>query len=201
MTPPSVAVLGAGPSGSAAAKALLEYGLVPVEAGASLGGMWQGPGRGAWSDFAHTNISRYSCAFSDLAWSDDVEVFPLRRDLVHYLDLYADRYDVRRHIRFGTRVTAVRPVAGDRWCVDWRASADNGSAVFANVLVGSGFFSVPFRPLPGLTDFSGDVLHSADADPWRRCAPDALESVCSWWAHRSLEPKSPANLPLAHASL
>ena len=52
MTSPEVAVLGTGPSGLAAAKALLEHGLQPVmfEAAANIGGMWEGPGRGAWSD-------------------------------------------------------------------------------------------------------------------------------------------------------
>ena len=59
MTSPIVAVLGTGPSGLAAAKALLEHGLRPVvfEAESHSGGMWAAPGRGAWSDFARTNIS------------------------------------------------------------------------------------------------------------------------------------------------
>src|ERR1700761_55430 len=85
MTAPKVAVLGAGPSGLAAAKALLEHGICPVifEAETGSGGMWGSPGRGAWADFARTNISRYSCCFSDLAWPEGSEVFPLRRELAN----------------------------------------------------------------------------------------------------------------------
>ncbi|MEA2738056.1 MAG: hypothetical protein QOH05_1363 [Acetobacteraceae bacterium] len=163
MNPPSVAILGSGPSGLAAGKALLEQGLRPVifEAATALGGMWEGPGRGAWSDFARTNISRYSCAFSDLPWPDDVDVFPVRRDLVRYLGLYADSFDLVRHIRFGTHVDAIRPVDGRRWQLDWHSAVGAQTGIFDQVVIGSGFFSRPFQPeFPGQPNFRGDVLHS-----------------------------------------
>lgn len=164
MTSPSIAVLGSGPSGLAATKALLEHGLQPVvfEAAAQPGGMWEGPGRGAWSDFARTNISRYSCAFSDLAWPADSEVFPIRRDLVRYLSLYADRFDLLRPVRFGTRVETVRPTGDGRWQLGLRNAE---GAVFDQVVIGSGFFATPFRPaFPGLAAFGGEVVHSAACD-------------------------------------
>ena len=132
LSPPEVAVLGTGPSGLAAAKALLEHGLRPVvfEAAANAGGMWEGPGRGAWSDFARTNISRYSCVFSDLDWPADSEVFPIRRDLARYLRHYADTFDLSRHVRFGTTVNGVCPVEGERMLAACRlARRTNGQAV------------------------------------------------------------------------
>ena len=165
MTLPSVAILGAGPSGLAAAKALLEHGLRPVvfEVAAHPGGMWQAAGRGAWSDFARTNISHYSCCFSDLAWPADSEVFPLRSDLVRYLQLYADRFDLMRHVRFATNVDAVRPDGDGRWRIAWHDDDCAGAGVFDQVVIAGGFFAAPFRPeFPGLADFAGDVLHSAD---------------------------------------
>src|SRR5580704_7479439 len=137
MTPPEVAVLGTGPSGLAAAKALLEHGLRPVvfEAAANIGGMWEGPGRGAWSDFARTNISRYSCAFSDLAWPEDSEVFPIRRDLLRYLRHYADTFDLARYVRFGTHVDAVRQIGDGGWLIDWEDAAASGSSRFDHVVI------------------------------------------------------------------
>ena len=165
MTSPSVAVLGAGPSGLAAAKALLEHGLRPVvfEAAAQPGGMWQAAGRGAWSDFARTNISHYSCGFSDLAWPADTEVFPIRSDLVRYLQLYADSFDLLRHVRFATNVVAVRPDGDGRWRIGWRDGDGAGEGVFDQIVIAGGFFAAPFRPeLPGLADFGGDLLHSVD---------------------------------------
>ena len=164
MTPGGVAVLGAGPSGLAAAKALLEYGLRPIvfEAASEPGGMWGGPGRGAWSDFARTNISRYSCAFSDLAWPADSEVFPIRRDLAGYLSLYADTFDLLRHVRFGTHVDSIRATRDGGWQLGWHDPDGAGGTVFDQVVIASGFFTEPFRPaLPGLADFGGEVTHSA----------------------------------------
>lgn len=165
---PSVAVLGAGPSGLAAAKALLECGLRPVvlERATIGGGMWAAAGRGAWSDFARTNISRYSCVFSDLGWPPDSEVFPIRRDLARYLRSYADVFDLSRHVRFGTRVQSVRPVGDGAWRLHWRDSnAAEAAAVFDHVVIASGFFTTPYSPaFPGLTEFAGDVLHSAACD-------------------------------------
>lgn len=161
----SVAVIGTGPSGLAATKALLEHGLRPVvfETAAHPGGMWEAQGRGAWSDFARTNISRYSGAFSDLAWPADSEVFPIRRDLLRYLRLYADSFDLLRHVRFGTDVQSVRRAGGGRWQLGWRDANGTASAAFDHVVIASGFFAAPFRPsFPGLTDFGGMVLHSAD---------------------------------------
>ncbi len=164
MTAPIVAVLGTGPSGLAAAKALLEHGLRPVvfEAESQSGGMWAAPGRGAWSDFARTNISRYSCAFSDLDWPPDIEVFPVRSELVRYLRHYADTFDLPRHVRFSTRVDSVRPDSGGSWRLGWHDANGAGGAVFDHVVIGSGFFTAPFSPsFPGLQDFGGEVLHSA----------------------------------------
>jgi dimethylaniline monooxygenase (N-oxide forming) len=158
-------VLGAGPSGLAAAKALLEHGLQPVifEAASGTGGMWGAPGRGAWADFARTNISRYSCCFSDLAWPPDGEVFPLRRDLANYLRLYSETFDLTRHTRFATHVDRVRPTGDMLWHVEWHDDNGPGSEVFDHVLIGSGFFTTPFRPdFPGLASFEGDVLHSVE---------------------------------------
>jgi dimethylaniline monooxygenase (N-oxide forming) len=168
MTRPCVAVLGTGPSGLAAAKALLELGLSPVvfEAAANAGGMWEASGRGAWSDFARTNISRYSCVFSDLAWPADSDVFPIRRDLMRYLRHYADAFDLLRHVRFGTQVTAVCPEGDGRWRIDWQEAAGRvGAASYDHVVIASGFFTTPFIPaFPGLSDFAGKVLHSSACD-------------------------------------
>jgi dimethylaniline monooxygenase (N-oxide forming) len=165
--PPGVAVLGTGPSGLAATKALVEHGLHPVvfEAAPQPFGMWAGPGRGAWSDFARTNISRYSCAFSDLAWPADAEVFPIRREVAAYLRRYAETFGLLRFARFGTRVDTVRANPDGGWEVGWHGPDGPGSEAFDHVVIATGFLSEPFRPaFPGLADFAGEVTHSAACD-------------------------------------
>jgi dimethylaniline monooxygenase (N-oxide forming) len=167
MTLPKVAVLGAGPSGLAAAKALLEHGLQPVvfESSRRLGGMWEGPGRGAWSEFARTNISYHSCCFSDLAWPAGTDVFPLRHELLGYLQRYAKTFDLPRHIRFATCVDTVGPNGDGRWHVGWRDANGPGTDLFDHVIIGTGGSTKPFRPdFPGLSSFAGEVFHSAMID-------------------------------------
>lgn len=170
---PSVAIIGAGPSGLAAAKSALERGLQPVvfEASSQVGGMWAGPGRGAWSASARTNLSYYSCAFSDFPWPSGTDIFPLRSAVADYLAGYAAAFDLAPHIRFNTRVDAIHRdgQSGRRrtlWRVDHRdASGQPASQTFDHVIIATGFFSRPSIPsFPGLTDYRGQVHHSADCD-------------------------------------
>eukprot|EP00051_Salpingoeca_urceolata_P019195 m.277108 g.277108 ORF g.277108 m.277108 type:complete len:667 (+) comp19371_c1_seq2:158-2158(+) len=67
--PLRVAIVGAGPAGLAAAKAALEEGLLPTvfERQQGLGGIWLGNGP-VW-DSMHTNLSQFSCCFSDFPWT------------------------------------------------------------------------------------------------------------------------------------
>lgn len=164
----SVAVIGTGPSGLAAAKSLAEQGLEPdvFEARSDIGGMWGGPARGAWSSSARTNLSFHSCAFSDFPWPPGTEVFPYRSELAGYLKGYAEEFGLREFIRFDSRVESLRPEAGHRWRIAYRqgGSARN-TAVYDHVVVASGFFSKPYTPLfAGLEDFRGRIFHSADCD-------------------------------------
>ena len=79
-----VAIIGTGPSGLAAAKALAEHQIEPVvlEGALNIGGMWAGEGRGAWSSDMRTNLSHYSCAFSDFPWAPGSDVFPVRSEII-----------------------------------------------------------------------------------------------------------------------
>ena len=51
----------------------------------------------------HTNTSRILTAFSDLEHDGDL-VFPSNRDILDYLNRYADMFGLRSRIRFGARV-------------------------------------------------------------------------------------------------
>jgi dimethylaniline monooxygenase (N-oxide forming) len=151
----TVAVVGGGPSGLAAAKAAGEFGLRPTvfEAGDEIGGVW-GPGGAAWPDMA-TNLSRFTCAFSDHPWEPDTPDFPTRRLVHRYLRRYAEPFLTA--VRTGCPVERLEP-ADSGWLVRSAAGVER----FDAAIVASGVFSRPFVPaLPGAAGFRGRVLHSA----------------------------------------
>src|ERR1700722_4797196 len=106
----SVAVIGAGPGGLAAARWLLSQGFQPTifEKALMLGGQWTGrPGlSGVWPTM-HTNTSRVMTAFSDLEHGGDL-VCPSNPDILDYLHRYAEMFGLPSHIRFGSRVELLR---------------------------------------------------------------------------------------------
>jgi dimethylaniline monooxygenase (N-oxide forming) len=164
----TVAVIGTGPSGLVATKSLVEHGLDPVvfEAATSIGGMWGGPGRGAWSSSARTNLSFFSCGFSDSFWPAQTEIFPYRKEIINYLERFAAEFDLFDHIKFKRRIYSVKSDVDGQWRVDYfDERSEKKSAVFDNVVVATGFFTKPFVPhFAGLSDFQGELFHSADCD-------------------------------------
>lgn len=75
-----------------------------------------------------TNLSRFTVAFSDLAWEsvfEDTEVpmFPQAWQVGRYLEKYAERFLPDGVLRLGRRVVRTNRKVGDgegrRWTVQW----------------------------------------------------------------------------------
>src|SRR5919202_6128670 len=125
-----VAVIGAGVSGIAAAKCLMEESLDPVvfEQSAAIGGIWRydeslPDGGGPAYRGLRTNTSKQTTAFSDFPFPKHLPDFPPRAEMLRYLNDYADHFHVRERIRFRTEVVCVKPPGNDRWTVESRAEA------------------------------------------------------------------------------
>ncbi|PVF95110.1 FAD/NAD(P)-binding domain-containing protein [Serendipita vermifera] len=189
--PKTVAIIGAGPSGLAAAKILLHnhpHGtFLPTvfEKLSHVGGLW--PVReDDYANIVHpdmpTNLSKHTISFSGLSWDSlssdhdmEIPMFPKAHQVGKYLQQYANKYIPTNHLNLNCEVLHAFRDRSDnigKWRVEWRgANPDHAEtnpagdlqvSHFDYLLVASGFFSKPSVPdLPGLAKFTGKVIHSS----------------------------------------
>ncbi|MBW9216287.1 NAD(P)-binding domain-containing protein [Mumia sp. zg.B53] len=165
--PPALpyAVIGAGPSGLAATRALTKRGLdvVGYELHDDVGGLWDidGP-RSTMYESAHLISSKTTTQFAEMPMGDEAADYPSHRELKRYFRAYADRFGLRDHYRFGTEVTRVEPHADGGWVVTTRevSSGSTSTDRVSGVVIANGTLSEPNLPqLKG--QFDGEVFHTS----------------------------------------
>jgi cation diffusion facilitator CzcD-associated flavoprotein CzcO len=156
-----VLVVGAGVTGIYQLHRALEAGFDAqlVEAGSGVGGTW------FWNRYPGARFDSESYTygylfsrdlFDDWEWQ---EHFAAQPETERYLNHVVDRFDLRRHMRFGTRVTAA---TFDEAAGTWSVSTDDGTTTEARFLVAAtGVLSVPYTPdIPGRDRFRGVQHHT-----------------------------------------
>ncbi|GAA1522279.1 flavin-containing monooxygenase [Nocardioides humi] len=155
-------IVGAGFGGMGAAIELHRQGyddLVILEREDDLGGTWhvnRYPGLAV-----DIPSSTYSYSFEpNPHWS---RLFAPGPELKRYAEHVADKYGLRRHLRFGT------VVEGARWDEDsatWEVRVEGGEVVRGRfLLTATGFLSQPRLPdIAGIEDFAGTVVHTTRWD-------------------------------------
>ncbi len=155
-------IVGAGFGGIGAAIQLhrLRYDdFVILERESDLGGTWlvnHYPGLAV-----DVPTTTYSYSFEpNPNWS---RLYSTGAEIKRYADDVADKYDVRRHMRFNTTVEGAR---WDQEAKLWRLTLAGGDSVSTHVLItATGFLSQPQLPeIPDITSFEGKVIHTADWD-------------------------------------
>src|SRR5215212_312151 len=116
-----VAIVGAGPSGLAALRALREAGLdaVAFEKGGRIGGVWTREDRStAAYRTLHLITSRERTEYGELPMPPDTPDYPPRDAVGSYLEDYAERFGLLEHVRLGTEVRRASRADGGGWDVD-----------------------------------------------------------------------------------
>lgn len=156
------AVIGAGPSGLAAARNLQRQDIpwTGYELADDVGGLWNidGP-RSTVYDSAHLISSKRTTEFTEFPMADDVADYPSHRELLRYFHDFADQFDLRSGFQFGTEVVRAEPTDAG-WAVTVRSAEGTRTTEHAGVLVANGTLSEPAVPEFAGT-FDGEVLHTS----------------------------------------
>ncbi|WP_258060339.1 MULTISPECIES: NAD(P)/FAD-dependent oxidoreductase [unclassified Arthrobacter] len=157
-----VAVIGSGPSGLAAMRALSRRGLdfVGFEQFTEVGGLWNidNPVSTVYES-AHLISSKSTTAFAEYPMPAGTPDYPGHSHLRKYFSGYAETFGLYRHIRFSTRITDAVTADGG-WQLTWQDGQGAGSGRFSAVIVATGTLHTPAIPrFPG--NFSGEIRHSA----------------------------------------
>jgi hypothetical protein len=183
---PRVCVIGAGSSGIAAVKALLDRG-IPFdcfECSDEVGGNWVFENRNGMSAAYRDlfiNVSRERMSYADYPMPASYPDFPHHTHIKEYFDNYVDHFDLRRHISFDTSVEHATRRADGVWEVtiergngegDGRRGggeagrSDGGvreTREYDALLVANGHHwdaRWPEPPFPGQDTFAGEQLHA-----------------------------------------
>ncbi len=157
-----VLVVGAGIAGLYLAYRLSRagYRFRVLEAADDIGGTWY------WNRYPGARVDVPSVDYMytfDPDWQRDwqwSEKYATQPEILRYLNHVADKYDLRRHITFTTRVRRAR------WDDDasvWRVDTDAGEAVSSRfVVMATGCLSMP-KPaeVDGLERFAGEVYFTS----------------------------------------
>ena len=130
-----------------------------LEAGDGVGGTWY------WNRYpgARFDSESYTYAylfskelFEEWEWQ---EHFAEQPEIERYLNLVVDRFDLRRNIRFGAKVTsAVYDDPSGKWTIMLSDGTELRSQFF---VAATGVLSVPYYPeVPGREDFRGESYHT-----------------------------------------
>ncbi len=153
-----VAVVGAGFAGLYLLHRLRKAGfsVVVLEEGGDVGGTWY------WNRYpgARCDIQTIDYGYTfdpelDTAWKWS-EKYATQPEILRYFGFVADRYDLRRDIRFCTKVTSA---TWDDATGRWQLATDSGAAVSCRYyIMATGCLSAPKPPeIDGVKDFKGEV--------------------------------------------
>lgn len=138
---PRIAIIGAGCSGLAAIKVLIENGfnnLVCFEKNSQIGGNWvytAGESHSSVCETTHIISSKWLSRYSDFPMPDEYPDYPSHQQVLHYFQQYAQTFGLERHIRFNSEIVHAEKLPDERWNL---SMADGSAEIFDYLLVANG---------------------------------------------------------------
>ncbi len=156
----TVAVLGAGVAGLAAAKTLAQHGfdVTVYEARSELGGVWA-------NNYRSLRVlePKWVYGYPDWPWPRETPLFPPASDVRAYLDGYAQHFGIRDRIQLNAPIVEAAPTGDGRWRIVAERDGERDSAECDYFVMAPGMFNLKKVPdWPGKETFAGEVIHSSE---------------------------------------
>ena len=180
-----VAVIGAGPAGLVALRHLSSkpkiYAPIAYEKSSVIGGMWNYSDATVDKNGLPIHSSMYKnmkintatdlMQFKDFSFARHTPPICGHKEVLQYLENYANHFELKNFIQFETLVTEIKPYHITKEEVIWKVFTNQVDGkeskpdveIFDAVIVANGVLSTPNIPdIPGLDEFKGKVIHSFD---------------------------------------
>lgn len=169
-----VCVIGAGPSGIAAAKNLKDEGMevVVYDLGTEVGGNWvftEEIGHSSVFETTHIISSKTLSEYADFPMPASYPDYPSHRHLAAYFQDYAQNFNLYPLIRFRTLVKKCERLSDGKWKVTVEQDGVTSADLFDAIAVCNGHHWQPRMPeYPG--SFDGEFIHSHEVKRFSRFA-------------------------------
>lgn len=111
--------------------------------------------------------------YPDFSIPEQDKSYISQAEMLRFLELYADHFDIKKHIKFQHYVIRVRPLEDNKWEVIVRDLPNNKyeTLQFDSIMICNGHFHTPSIPnITGKELFKGKQIHSHDyrhAEPFK----------------------------------
>ncbi|KAI0149573.1 FAD/NAD(P)-binding domain-containing protein [Xylariaceae sp. FL1272] len=162
-----VAVVGLGPAGLTAIKALREEGfdVQGFERRGCVGGVWSYSHNTSYTSIVPetiANVSKFTSSFSDFPVPKDWPQYLTGFQVGEYLQAYTTNFQLHQHVHFNT---TVRLIVRDDYDAGWnvhivKEDGEEEILHYDKIVLGSGSDTLPVWPqMPGREKFKGTVIH------------------------------------------
>jgi cation diffusion facilitator CzcD-associated flavoprotein CzcO len=157
------AIIGAGPSGLAAARNLQKLGIpfVGFEKYSDVGGLWniQNPHSTVYES-AHLISSKTMTEFHEFPMKEGTPDYPAHHHLNQYFKDFSEHFKLKEHYLFNSEIKKVERTADGMWDIHYNQAGKDQVMKVKGVILATGTLHYPNEPkYEG--KFTGEIIHSS----------------------------------------
>ncbi|CAG9863787.1 unnamed protein product [Phyllotreta striolata] len=171
-----VGIIGAGAAGLTSARHVIQNGFQcdVFEISDKIGGVWVYTDRVGHDEYGYpvysamyqnlrTNLPKEVMGFPDFPVPDKEKSYLTQKEVLQFLNQYADYFELRQHVKFNCMVTNVRPLPNNKWELThvFKHTNEVSTNEYDAIMVCNGQYNEPFEPtIENVDNYSGEVIHS-----------------------------------------